>query len=78
MNIKSIEEVDMSDPATWLSGDIIKCLSSRNRYFTTNKKYVFKELAHYGNVTYAYIEKDDEGYPNGLRVGYFEWHSRPL
>ena len=72
------EVVDMSDPATWLPGDIIKCVSDRNCYFTPNRKYVFKELTHNGNVTYAHVENDDEGDPNGLRVDFFEWHSRPL
>ena len=72
------EEVDMSDPATWLPGCIIKCVSNRNCHFTPNRKYVFKELTHNGNVTYAHVEHDDEGDPNGLRVDFFEWHSRPL
>ena len=72
------EVVDMSDPATWLPGDIIKCVSNRNCHFTPNRKYVFKELTHNGNVTYAHVEHDDEGDPNGLRVDFFEWHSRPL
>ena len=75
---EEVEEVDMSDPATWLPGDIIKCVSDRNCYFTPNRKYVFKELTHNGNVTYAHVENDDEGDPNGLRVDFFEWHSRPL
>ena len=73
-----VEEVDMSDPATWLPGCIIKCVSNRNCHFTPNRKYVFKELTHNGNVTYAHVENDDEGDPNGLRVDFFEWHSRPL
>ena len=68
----------MSDPATWLPGDIIKCVINRNCYFTPNRKYVFKELTHNGNVTYAHVENDDEGDTNGLRVDFFEWHSRPL
>ena len=72
-------EVDMSAPATWLPGDIIKCVSGRNCYFTPNRKYVFKELTHNDkNDTYAHVENDDEGDPNGLRVDFFEWHSRPL
>ena len=76
--VEEVEEVDMSDPATWLPGDIIKCVSGRNCHFTPNHKYVFKELTHHGNVTYAQVESDDEGDPNGLRVDFFEWHSRPL
>ena len=76
--VEEVEEVDMSDPATWLPGDIIKCVSNRNCHFTPNRKYVFKELTHNGNVTYAHVEHDDEGDPNGLRVDFFEWHSRPL
>ena len=76
--VEEVEEVDMSDPATWLPGDIIKCVSNRNCHFTPNRKYVFKELTHNGNVTYAHVENDDEGDPNGLRVDFFEWHSRPL
>ena len=73
-----VEEEDMSDPSTWLPGCIIKCVSNRNCYFTPNRTYVFKELTHHGNVTYAHVENDDEGDPNGLRVDMFEWHSRPL
>ena len=75
---EEVVEVDMSDPATWLPGDIIKCVSDRNCYFTPNRKYVFKELTHNGNVTYAHVEHDDEGDPNGLRVDFFEWHARSL
>ena len=75
---EEVEEEDMSDPATWLPGCIIKCVSNRNCHFTPNRKYVFKELTHNGNVTYAHVENDDEGDPNGLRVDFFEWHSRPL
>ena len=75
---EEVVEVDMSDPATWLPGDIIKCVSNRNCHFTPNRKYVFKELTHNGNVTYAHVEHDDEGDPNGLRVDFFEWHARPL
>ena len=75
---EEVEEEDMSDPATWLPGDIIKCVSGRNCYFTPNRKYVFKELTHNGNVTYAHVEHDDEGDPNGLRVDFFEWHARSL
>ena len=74
--VEEVEEVDMSDPATWLPGDIIKCVSGRNCHFTPNHKYVFKELTHNGNVTYAQVESDDEGDPNGLRVDFFEWHAR--
>ena len=74
-----VEEVDMSDPAKWLPGDIIKCVSDRNCYFTPNRKYVFKELTHNDkNDTYAHVENDDEGDPNGLRVDFFEWHARSL
>ena len=81
--VKEVEEVeeveeDMSDPSTWRPGDIIKCVSDRNCYFTPNRKYVFKELTHNDNVTYAQVENDDESDPNGLRVDFFEWHSRPL
>ena len=77
--VEEVEEVDMSDPATWLPGDIIKCVSNRNCHFTPNRKYVFKELTHNDkNDTYAHVENDDEGDPNGLRVDFFEWHSRPL
>ena len=76
--VEEEEVVDMSDPATWLPGDIIKCVSGRNCYFTPNRKYVFKELTHNGNVTYAHVENDDEGDPNGLRVDFFEWHARSL
>ena len=68
----------MSDPSTWLPGCVIKCVSNRNCHFTPNRKYVFKELTHNGNVTYAHVEHDDEGDPNGLRVDFFEWHSRSL
>ena len=75
---EEVVEVDMSDPATWLPGDIIKCVSDRNCYFTPNRKYVFKELTRNGNVTCAHVENDDEGDPNGLGVDFFEWHSRPL
>ena len=87
MNIKSIlaaeeEEVveeDMSDPATWLPGDIIKCVSDRDYYFTPNRIYVFKRLIYsYKNGTYAHVERDDEGKPNSLRVDFFEWYSHPL
>ena len=76
--VEVVEVEDMSDPATWLPGDIIKCVSNRNCHFTPNRKYVFKELTHNGNGTYAHVENDDEGDPNGLRVDFFEWHSRPL
>ena len=76
---EEVVEEDMSDPATWLPGDIIKCVSNRNCHFTPNRKYVFKELTHNDkNDTYAHVENDDEGDPNGLRVDFFEWHSRPL
>ena len=75
---EEVVEEDMSDPSTWLPGCIIKCVSNRNCHFTPNHKYVFKELTHNGNVTYAQVESDDEGDPNGLRVDFFEWHSRPL
>ena len=74
--ILEVEE-DMCDPAKWLPGDIIICASSPNRYFTTNRKYVFKGLTHGGNVMYAHVENDDGGDPNSLRVAFFEWHSRP-
>ena len=77
-NIEEVKEEDMSDPSTWLPGCIIKCVSNRNCHFTPNRKYVFKELTHNGNVTYAQVESDDEGDPNGLRVDFFEWHSRSL
>ena len=75
---EEVVEEDMSDPSTWLPGCVIKCVSNRNCHFTPNRKYVFKELTHNGNVTYAHVEHDDEGDPNGLRVDFFEWHSRSL
>ena len=76
--VEEVVEEDMSDPSTWLPGCIIKCVSNRNCHFTPNGKYVFKELTHNGNVTYAHVEHDDEGDPNSLRVDFFEWHSRSL
>ena len=75
---EEVEGEDMSDPSTWLPGCIIKCVSNQNCYFTPNRKYIFKELTHNGNVTYAQVESDDEGDPNGLRVDFFEWHARTL
>ena len=64
---------DMSDWRNWKAGDLLECVNSQSRHYTSGKIYKFISASHHGSVR----AMDDREVENGLMPVYFKFHSRP-
>jgi hypothetical protein len=64
---------DMSDPKSWIEGDLLLCEGAQTSHYTNGRLYSFIRISNYGSARCI----DDRGTENGLLPQFFKWHSRP-